>query len=74
MWGGTKPQLMKTSPIFADLQKYQFIHPHLERIALGGAENRLEESPYCNTSSEMVTPARKVKAMVKFSAQCDGTE
>lgn len=65
---------MKISPRFADLQKYQLIHPHLERTALGEAENRLEESPHCNASSEMVTPAREVKAKVKFSAQCDATE
>lgn len=69
MWGGMKPQFMKLSPNYADLQKHQLLYLHLERTASGKQKAGWMCLLTCNGSSETVTPARDVKAKVKFSVQ-----
>lgn len=46
MWGGMKPQLIKLSPNYTDLQKHQLLYLHLERTASGEAESRLDLSSH----------------------------
>jgi len=78
VWVGTKPQLMKRSPSFTDLEKHQLVYLQLQRIAWQHALAKQKAGwrclLVCDGSSETVTPARDVKAKVKFSVQSGTNE
>lgn len=70
VWGGMKPQLMKPSPSYANLEKHtsSFICTLREKL-LGKQKAGWRHLLICNGSSETVAPAKDVKAKVRFSVK-----